>query len=326
MEDWVTTHSHSQMVPISGEEADIEELEQRARRIIEQKKSSRMPRKSVKDALRSRQRDDTETEDDSDTPLQTTGVRHLKKVGLVPDSFGKRTNKEEMERHAAKHTGMINPLNIDTDFRFETDSCKLDCNCANTKTKVKSGKFAKFNSAIVRQEVWPHTAVSKKYAKRTTFDAMEFDAFVAGEAKIIYSMMMKGDHNAQGRLRILVLISHWYCKTKNWPVIRSLYESIMEEIELGEHDWTDDFSGYETMLPTATASVGEIVTNAPKVKKYEVYWCKAYQNATCELSAPHMMQIRPEEPAVPVMHICAHCWTNSKKRREHRENECPSKK
>ena len=181
----------------------------------------------------------------------------------------------------------------------------------------------------MKQEVWPHTAVSKKYFKRASFDQLEFDAFVAGESRILYTMVTNRDPEVVGRLRVLTLVSHWMGKTKNWPLIRSLYESIMEEIELGEKVWTDDFSGYETMLPSiGTVHVGGVSSEVKGVKKagYEVYWCKQFQTGNCELGAPHMAQIKPEEPPVPVLHICAFCWSSTKKRKEHAEADCAAKK
>ena len=204
----------------------------------------------------------------------------------------------------------------------------VDCACG--KSKVKSGKYAKSNTNLVRQEVWPHTAISKKYMRRSTFDNLDFEGFVAGETKIIYSMLMNSDQNGIGRLRVLMLISHWYGKTRQWNLVRSLFESIMEEIELGEKDWVDDFTGYETMLPsmvTHTGVSGSMQESHKVVRKsQEVYWCKQFQTGQCELESPHMQQIKPEEPAVPVLHICAYCWTTFKKRKEHMESDCGAKK
>ena len=202
------------------------------------------------------------------------------------------------------------------------------CGNAN-KTKIKSGKFMKSHVNIVKQEVWPHTVVSKKYFKRASFDQLEFEAFVAGESRILYTMVADGDPDVVGRLRVLTLVAHWMGKTKNWPLIRSFYESIMEEIELGEKVWTDDFSGYETMLPSiGSANVGVIPPEVRSVKKsgYKVYWCKQFQMGNCHLGSPHMAQIKPEETPVPVLHICAFCWSNGKKRKEHTEMDCMSKK
>ena len=120
-------------------------------------------------------------------------------------------------------------------------------------------------------------------------------------------------------------------RPKNWSLVWSLYESIMEEIELGE--WMDDFTGYETMLPSAGGG-GSLMTvsgssggdSVKSRKSFEVYWCKMFQSGACDQGSPHMAQIKPDEPAVPVLHICAYCWTNFKKHKDHMECDCAAKK
>ena len=144
---------------------------------------------------------------------------------------------------------MTNLLHCKPQFNYEvTDLNDKECACSAQKT-VKSGKFAKTNIKIQRQEIWPHITVSKKYTKSTSFDNLKFELFVAGESKIIYSMMQENVVQATRRLRVLTLVSHWMCKVKHWPTVRAIYESIIEEVELGEHEWEDDFSGYEPVLP-----------------------------------------------------------------------------
>ena len=130
----------------------------------------------------------------------------------------------------------------------------------------------------------------------------------------------------------------------NWNAIKSLYESIVDEIELGNHDWTDDFSGYETMVPlpqhSAVTSTGGNKTLAAtrgddkksddrkKSSSFEVYWCKDFQQGKCDSQVPHMAQLKNDEPPVPVLHICAACWMQTKKRKDHAEQDatCPLKK
>ena len=134
-------------------------------------------------------------------------------------------------------TGRHDPLHFDANFEFEMEPPqKQEEYACGGMHKVKSGKFAKSNVNIVRQEQWPHMAVSKKYIKCTSFDTMEYEAFIAGESRIIYTMLNQGDSNGVGRLRVLTLITHWYGRTKNWPMVRSLCETIMEEVEMGDHE------------------------------------------------------------------------------------------
>ena len=289
----------------------------------------------------------------STAPL--TGWQHLHQLNIATQeamqAAGQPTSSVS-EAYTGKTAIPTNPLRVDTSFPF--DSIKSDGGQAvkpqeisimacSKDTKVKSGKFAKSHVELIRQEVWPHTAVSKKYVKRGTFDNLDFDAFVAGEAKIVYSMLQKSPTEASrgmGRLRVLVLVAHWFCRSKNWPTIRAMYENIIEEVEQGDSDWTDDFSGHETMLPSimmqqqhnsntfASSATGRKSEEDKKSRNIEIYWCKGFQTGTCELSSPHMAQVRPDEPQVPVIHICASCWNVHKKKREHPEGDpsCPTKK
>ena len=63
-----------------------------------------------------------------------------------------------------------------------------------------------------------------------------------------------------------------------------------------------------------------------KKDRPEVYWCKNYNKGTCAEQAPHMNIIKPDEPPLPVLHICAHCYQKEGKRMEHKESECTAKK
>ena len=322
VDDWVSTHSR---VP-----TEMDDLQRKARRIMETKERTRQPVMTLRSSLKVK---DNEQEivaaiERKETPLINTGVEHLKRLELVPGGFGKKA-APVYDVNMSGQTGRNEHLCFDDKIDYDVEQVQPsgECACGNTHSKIKSGKFAKSNLNIVRQEQWPHTAVSKKYIKRTSFDALEYEAFVAGETKVICLMLAQGDANGLGRLRVLTLIAHWYGRTKNWSMIKSLYESIMEEIEMGDKEWLDDFSSYETMLPSMGTQGTEVIGSVKGNKKnFEVYWCKAYQMGGCELDSPHMAQIKQDENPVPVLHICAYCWSNYKKRKEHLEMECGAKK
>ena len=340
--DWVSTHSDTGHVVIAGggiNASRLNELQKKAQKLIESKQRPRTkttqerhmavtPKKSGKTAA---------------TTASHTGISHLRNLGLLPDKAGKSVievtdlddldDDEDILLQDIMDEPGKNPLKINANFDFnKTVADECGCTNGNGNVKVKSGKYAKSNIRIVRQEVWPHNAVSRKYVKRCAFDSMEFEMFVAGESKTIYGMLHnRGDkeqtEQGLGRLRVLTLISHWMCKCKNWPMIKGLYESIIEEIEMGECTWADDFSGYETMI--ANAQSVHVPQNTSVAKKpVDVFWCKNYQNGTCDSISPHMTILRQEDGPVPVQHICAACWSISKKRREHPENDgsCPLKK
>ena len=152
------------------------------------------------------------------------------------------------------------------------------------KQKVKSGKYAKHNVNIVQEEVWPHLSVLKKYAKRTSFDNLKFDAFVARETRTI--LLMKEMNLVLGRLRVLSQIAHWQCTSKNWPLVCNLYKAITESVELGETEWCQNFYHYESQIPTQydqpaqcekDSTLGIKEKEKKEKKNTEVYWCKEYQ-------------------------------------------------
>ena len=134
----------------------------------------------------------------------------------MPDRFGHRTQvkeQEDMDRQSQVKAGRKNPLHIETQFNFDLDDERVASNerkvekvdCACGKVNVKSGKYAKSNINLIKQEIWPHTAVSKKYMKHTAFESLDFEGFVAGESKIIHAMLVRDSNcnRAIGRLRVL---------------------------------------------------------------------------------------------------------------------------
>ena len=230
------------------------------------------------------------------------------------------------------------PLKVKSNFEFSRQFNEDQVNML-TGVKIKSGKYAKSSNRIVKQETWPHNAVSRRYVKRGSFDSMDFDTFVAGESKIIYSMLYSAQrenkseevNQGMGRLRVLTLMSHWMCKCKNWNLLKGLFENIIEEVETGECSWADDFSSYETMITQAVVNANAPFASQASIlakKPLDTYWCKNYQNNACEQTSPHMAVIRTEDGPVPVQHICAACWGINKKKKEHPENDpaCPAKK
>ena len=93
------------------------------------------------------------------------------------------------------------------------------------RPKIKSGKFAKVNGNLQKQEVWPHTSVPLRYGRRMTFDTLDYESFTAGESKIILNMFKAQDEEAIGRLQVFNMVTNWVCRTRDWPLIRQIYGS-----------------------------------------------------------------------------------------------------
>ena len=265
------------------------------------------------------------------------GIQQLKKMGLMPTHLPDNqmvapkqsrppTEKERLKLREQLEGGVAGDVNNQP--MLESEAGKPDamvCSGCGEKQKIKSVKYAKNNISLKKQEQWPHLNVMRKYMRRTTFDQLEFEAFVAGETRIIYSM--EDQMEAMGRLQFLCRLTHWLCRCRDWGLVRSLYEAVIELVELGEEMWCSDFSHYETMVPVGGVGRSEMRPETRKEKREtELYWCKPYQKNQCMESSPHMASIKVDEPPVPVLHICARCWMRERRRADHPETECQAKK
>ena len=111
------------------------------------------------------------------------GITQFKKLGLVPQDvpeagetskFSMPPDREELKK---LHLGTEEPQ-LGGKQDFIPYNCEL---CQTEKPKVKSGKYVKSNINIKVQEQWPHLNVLREYVRRTTFDQLDFETFVAGE-------------------------------------------------------------------------------------------------------------------------------------------------
>ena len=125
---------------------------------------------------------------------------------------------------------------------FDCELCVKD----GEKGKLKSGKYAKNNLNIKKQEQWLHMNLLHKYVKQCSFDSLDFEQFVAGETKTI--LLLEDRNVAFKRLELLSKLAHWLCHCRDWMVVKGLFEAILEAVELGEEDWFSDFGHYEHMI------------------------------------------------------------------------------
>ena len=63
----------------------------------------------------------------------------------------------------------------------------------------------------------------RKYTRKSSFDNMDFEMFVAGEMHIIGNMAVGGERD--GRLRLLLKLAHWIFRCRDWPLVRGLYDT-----------------------------------------------------------------------------------------------------
>ena len=269
------------------------------------------------------------------------GLDRLKAMGIAPHHL--TTNSAAMAAEVPPTDRELQKMGLATAAVLDADNLGKEQNllihgcCEHGAGKKKqSGKYLKTNVNIKFQENWPHVNVLKKYAKRTTFDNMDYESFTAGETRVILQMAPNDLPSALGRLKFLSTVAHWMCASRDWANVRSLYEGVVESIELGEATWQDDFTHYEAMVTRLGGYTSkEMDKGADKVDrmdkksktdKFEVYWCKQFQKGLCSEKGIHLATIKTDEPPVPVMHICAHCYQKDNVRKDHPESECTSKK
>lgn len=280
-----------------------------------------------------------------------TGIQHLKRIGMLPGyGMDREPSLGQLPRQGLVGEEGEGPQEWDQLSQREeagkmgggegTKAAPVDKPCTGDKekVKVKSGKFAKSHVDLKREESWPHVNVMRQYVKRTTFEQMDFEAFVAGETRIINAMWNGEPVRARGRLRVLCKVAHWLCKCRDWSAVRGIYESIIEGVELGEMDWDSRIEGYESLLPPPPSvwerfrkEKEEKVKEKDKDregKKSDTYWCKEYQKGLCSEASPHTLQLKPDSEPVSVVHMCASCWQKDKKKRDHPEGDagCPHKR
>ena len=269
-------------------------------------------------------------EDKTAVPQLKDGIPRLKAMGLIGTNVSEDGGTDGRLPNEAEKKKLREMYNYENTTQTGKEAMQVimcsGCDKNNPKKdESKSGRLAKSNVRIKKQELWPHMSVMRKYVKRTTFDQLDFETFVAGETKTI--LATEEEDIRKGRLRFLTLVAHWYCRSQDWAAVKSLYEAVVDSIELGEETWNSDFSHYETMVPLGrSVERKEKGADRKKTDKLEAYWCKAYNKTGCNQNSPHMAIVKVDEPEVPVIHMCAHCWQTNNKRLEHREADCPSKK
>ena len=257
-------------------------------------------------------------------PPTQPGADRLKQLGILPPHIDVTTGIPKQGR--APNQLEARKLQEDVHQTIQcTGNDTIPICCEHSQKAKQSGKFAKTNVNIKYQENWPHVNVLKKYCKRSTFDNLEFEAFVAGETRVI--LQMENRVEARGRLKFLSQIAHWMCASKDWNMVKSLYEGVVESIELGDEVWTSDFTHYENLITRATVKTEpKEVKDKVKKERGDIYWCKAFQKGNCSEKSPHMMTLKPEDEPVPVLHICAYCFQKDNSRKEHAEQDCTHKK
>lgn len=269
--------------------------------------------------------------DDNLIPCRQTGVSRLDTLGLGVRKLQRAGKSEPMlgERFDAlrpKQVGFerqpvvgrqddgesiksIHSLMSDEVQKSET---------SEKKRKVKSGMYDKIADDVVMKLKWPHKKLDPRWViKKPLMNQLQFEHVIAGEIAII--LRSTNPDEVRCRLHILQKLSYWNLQDQGWPRVRDIYTSILHRLEEGEATWSDTFDEYDMVFPIKMSTAPK-----PAAYKREVFWCKDFNKATCNLESGHKATIAGKER--PVMHICAACHKQGR-REKHPENDpaCPQR-
>lgn len=216
---------------------------------------------------------------------------------------------------------------------------------AKSKSKQKSGIHAKSSKWVKKPQTYPHALLDNQYVmNETRYKDLSFGQFVAGELEVILSGKMK-TRDAESRLEMLRKTAY-RSLTFEWAKLLQIHAAILRQIELGKADWTSNFDQVERLIlenassassakPLGKTGFQGASNSGARVKgikgegksgnnvESRSWWCKEFQNNSCNLSSPHMKRIGGK--MYSVKHFCASCYQMRKVELGHPEKSaaCP---
>ena len=160
---------------VSPQKVNMEQLQEKAQKLVEQR-ISRVEHVQQEPIVTDK-REHIDYQEDEARPsgqsMPYTRIQHLKKLNLVSKDISNQGGQGpaahkggDMDQQSITE-GNYNPLRTTHRFNYDdmgedmTNNKCLNCvNCNSGRMKVKSGKYAKTGVNIVKQESWPHNAVS----------------------------------------------------------------------------------------------------------------------------------------------------------------------
>ncbi len=209
-----------------------------------------------------------------------------------------------------------------------------------SKKHHKSGLLAKSSKWVKRPQIYPHARLDNQYVMHeTAYKDLTFGQFVAGELEIILGETMK-KKDAWCRLEMLRKTAY-RSLIFDWGRLLQVHAAIIRKIENGKAEWSDDFDQVERLIlenPNVSMNLGassrgkgkeskgrvklsEI--NGDSIKTEKSWWCKEFQNNSCNKSSPHTKRIGSK--IVNVKHFCATCFQERQVELGHpeRSTACP---
>ena len=258
-----------------------------------------------------------------------------------------RINIEDLRRMSALRNRADDYTRDHLDrFGFDDDSCsgmqELDDDRGMLpRRRLKSGIDIKVTDRVVYPQRWPHHEVlNESVSSEIKYKDLTLRLLTLGELEIITSDDIS-DKEKSARLRLLKTLLY-HAGNFNWASVLDFFAAVLQKIEMGKADWSDDFGSLEHMIlsmrPSSvlqksvkkgagkSASASQSGTSNGEER---VLYCQKFQKGTCDFSQDHMTPWKGDtNNMVFVHHICAKCLINSGKKLGHASgsSDCPCKK
>jgi hypothetical protein len=104
------------------------------------------------------------------------------------------------------------------------------------KSKPSSGRAAKPESYIVKEIIWPHSAIEVQYTGSTfSYEQLDFPLLAAGEINIVLDPKVSSEERG-GRLQLLKAIAY-YSRNRSWSEVKNLHNAVLTQIEQNHRSW-----------------------------------------------------------------------------------------
>jgi hypothetical protein len=229
----------------------------------------------------------------------------------------------------------------DTDFPSSSDSSSRHSSDSEqekflargkTKRQCKSGisSLSGAGTKVKKPQRWAQSGLLDSYsADSVSFGDLDLAMFTAGELGVALSRDT-GKLERNSRLNLLRDLCYLATK-KSMSVVRKIYASILNKIELCELEWGDNMQPQiQWMLALDHDVVKKSnVVNVAKGKGFKTsgnnFWCLSYNQGTC--TRPENHDVIHKGSVLKAAHFCAKCFEKDKKKVAHPEvsDNCPHK-
>jgi hypothetical protein len=236
--------------------------------------------------------------------------------------------------------GNLALLEPETDYDFHASAGAGADPLAGKPRVLRSGRVAKNCDIVLLSLLWPHTSLKFSYASRDIkFEELDIALLVAGELEIQSNPSIDQSEKLH-RLNLLQSIMY-FSKRFVWSNCLDYFGAILAHVERGglfsdsealaviqqntlnsvKKNWPISHSNPSPSPSTNTYPSQHILAPQPVATQTHPWFCKPFQNGSCQLAEPHD-QMYHGNP-IKVSHICAYCSLYRKIVSKHPEKDCP---